>query len=469
MELVQTTARVAHRSKHELEILIKGSVPGFTLRRIYENGSTANDAAISEATDDNKHLCAFGVCCYVGGSYSQSNLSSSIVHGNQLSFPIDPAMAPERCLKQAVALPYHIPDSSIPEDKIRQLEIKCYRMFEEKLLFSELAGCGIKALLMELVLQGNGATLSEMFIKKLAGLCHEHGIKIIVDEIMTGGRVGPQMTMTQSYPQEFIDAVHYITLGKVFRCGVVLTKISRKPKEGSERGYSFTPDPSCLYSRWSTLSTLLQNNCINTRREKVMRLLRGKSDNTMDHQECIWGAGLMIFSSRNRSFVQRGLNNRCLPKIVDTRLYLGPSTKSKWTRTTVSERLMTGMYKWIDAIEKACCDEDPFLFWLARYGLTNTDHFTEEEFINFIGDKADTLTEQRRAQEEKENEWSGGKCKKKTKTFAVEAIHRAMKASRVTKVRKGHRRKMKYEIKYTTKQHTVHKTECQPSRHARQV
>ena len=43
--------------------------------------------------------------------------------------------------------------------------------------------------MMELILAGNGASLSNRFLIKLAKLAELHDFNIIVDEIMTGGRV----------------------------------------------------------------------------------------------------------------------------------------------------------------------------------------------------------------------------------------------------------------------------------------
>ena len=43
--------------------------------------------------------------------------------------------------------------------------------------------------MMELILAGNGASLSNRFLIKLAKLAGLHDFNIIVDEIMTGGQV----------------------------------------------------------------------------------------------------------------------------------------------------------------------------------------------------------------------------------------------------------------------------------------
>ena len=77
---------------------------------------------------------------------------------------------------------------------------------------------------MELILAGNGASLSNRFLIKLAKLGELHGFNIIVDEILTGGQVTTLLT-TLSKPKEFRKIVSYITIGKWTKCRVVFTSI----------------------------------------------------------------------------------------------------------------------------------------------------------------------------------------------------------------------------------------------------
>ena len=93
-----------------------------------------------------------------------------------------------------VGLPYHIPE----------YEDECMVALHVILAHARMAERPYKAMLLELVLAGNGATLSNRALKMLAALAALHGIRFIVDEIMTAGRVSANtMLCSQTKPPEF--------------------------------------------------------------------------------------------------------------------------------------------------------------------------------------------------------------------------------------------------------------------------
>ncbi len=77
----------------------------------------------------------------------------------------------------------------------------------------------IRTLLMELILAGCGAGLSNRALERLAELAEHHKFNIVVDEIMTGGRTGT-MLMVQQTPECFQNVVVYDTMGKWMGCGI---------------------------------------------------------------------------------------------------------------------------------------------------------------------------------------------------------------------------------------------------------
>jgi 4-aminobutyrate aminotransferase-like enzyme len=78
----------------------------------------------------------------------------------------------------------------------------------------KLEGRPMRALVMELILASNGGELSNRFLKNIGTLARHHEFSIIVDEILTGARVGPKLLRTLTTPTEFQTAVGFVTLGK---------------------------------------------------------------------------------------------------------------------------------------------------------------------------------------------------------------------------------------------------------------
>ena len=100
----------------------------------------------------------------------------------------------------------------------------CLKHLHTRCLFQKIIHRPNNTLLMELILTGNGASLSNSFLIKLAKFGELHGFNIIVDEILTGGRVTTLLT-TLSKPKEFRKIVSYITIGKWTKCRVVFTSV----------------------------------------------------------------------------------------------------------------------------------------------------------------------------------------------------------------------------------------------------
>ena len=79
----------------------------------------------------------------------------------------------------------------------------------------------VTCILMEITLSSNGSTVSDHALTILGHLAHLHDFGIVVDEIMTGGRT-KTMLSTMEKPKIFQKSVEFITMGKWFKCGMVL-------------------------------------------------------------------------------------------------------------------------------------------------------------------------------------------------------------------------------------------------------
>ena len=93
-------------------------------------------------------------------------------------------------------------------------ETKCYEYLCRTLFVAQINGKPYKVLMLEYVLGGCGAELRPEFLERLAGPLKQFHIAVIADEVLTGARVGPTMTMTTSQPTAFKECVEVITMGK---------------------------------------------------------------------------------------------------------------------------------------------------------------------------------------------------------------------------------------------------------------
>ena len=168
-----------------------------------------------------------------------------------------------------------------------------------------------KALLLELVLAGCGATLSDRALRGLAVLSKKHGIAFIVDEIMTGGRTSatkPLLLLDKS--KQFLDCVSYATMGKWMGVGMVLKCKNFQSVDESQffssRGQSTSA--SCVQARLIWNLVMGRISLIPQRRQQVIRSKKYVPS------EC-WGEGLLIFGPFRRNDAIGALKNRFLPML----------------------------------------------------------------------------------------------------------------------------------------------------------
>ena len=213
------------RTFHQLDSEVRSSVPGFQLLSLEASGTSANETAIGEATNFDLNACMYAVGSYVGGSGSILGMSTS-GYAPKKAFcipadPDDPELS-DKAKLHAVAFPYWVTCHQFTEEERKKLENECLNALHKRILISRMVGEPFTTILFEHMLCGSGGELSHNFLERLASLLLKYGITIVVDEVMTGGRVGPKMTMTSSAPAAFREAVGFVTMGKVFDCGIVL-------------------------------------------------------------------------------------------------------------------------------------------------------------------------------------------------------------------------------------------------------
>ena len=327
-------------------------------------------------------------------------------------------------------------------------ETKCFEYLYRTLFVALTNGKPYKVLMLEYVLGGCGAELRPEFLERLAPLLKQFHIAVIADEVLTGARVGPTMTMTTSQPTAFKECVEVITMGKFLNCTIVIRKKPNKPIEVEEPIHGTSTHLDCSHACWIFISATTNQRLIPDRRKQVLHKFgfEGKADT-----ELHWGRGLLIFTNMSRPQLTRGLKNRLLPMIENTKIRKSRCVATTWTRSSVVKVVKKKVEDWLCMQEKnASSSLSTFQVSLVEYILAKTRlvTMTEDSFVfhqdqvwEFIGlasatEKADVM---RIALALK-----GVSTKKKPKAFLHAAILKAIANTKSThgvfKKRVGNRR-----------------------------
>jgi hypothetical protein len=321
--------------------LVRKDVPNFHLAIIVGTGSAANLWSINEATH------GFGVssCLIASGSYLAGDggyleqLSTSVFDpGNGLCFVADPNESKGR--KQTIPLPYHIPGECSSE-ALSTLETECFEELHMRCVLARMSRRPYKAILLELMLAGNGASLNDTALEKLASLAKLHDLAIIVDEIMTAGRSSKtSMLLTASKPTSFQAAVSYVTMGKWTNAGIVLRNNSvPKNDKTQSRGVTVPVATKVTENIWPVVVTLRAK--LDARRAEVLKKLKVK-------EEDCWGVGLLIFAPVARRDSQPGLKSRFLPLANAAKFDIaGLNRENAASRADVNALVVQGVRTWL--------------------------------------------------------------------------------------------------------------------------
>lgn len=432
---------------HEMDRHVRSNAPGFQLYSLQVSGTSANEAAIGEATSYDPSKCMFAMGSYVGGSGQLEKMSTSSYFMQQkaLSIPVLPEDSTNEAKIQTVAFPYWVECQQFTETERLEMETKCLLALQKRILIRLMTGDPYKAILFEHILCGNGGELSDSFLVKVASLASKYGISIIVDEVMTGGRVGPYMTMTSSSPKPFRDNVSFVTMGKVFNCGVVLRKVPKSPMASNDtRGNSTHLDASEACMKWKEIQDRLDRNFATERRQQVLSLKKAQA------KEDNWGKGCLIFTSKSRPAVSKGLKQRLLPMLEKRKLRKNATKPSEWNRSSVCNMLKSTTSKWLDHMEDCNWEEWPFTTAVVEAIMKpSTTAIKVDELLASLGpDKAEEMAAKVRAKIQKKISCRNGKCKKKAETFLRDAISAALEncPDLMSRKRTSSKRKVTYQI-----------------------
>jgi len=161
----------------------------FIFERLAVSGSQANSWCVDDATNHTAELCLFAAGSFAAGDSSalQSFASSQHHVGDDLSFVSTPdEVLSAGARRNTVALPCHIP-GAMDLKKLKKCEDDCLEALHIRLCWAKMSGKPHVSLFLELILAGNGASLSNRTLVALGKLAKHHGLGVIVDEIVTGG------------------------------------------------------------------------------------------------------------------------------------------------------------------------------------------------------------------------------------------------------------------------------------------
>ena len=334
-------------TKVECSRLLNIHARPFEVDNYTPSGTMANQRALELVTTGRVDRAIAGSGCYLSGDDGYLHMASSVhfTPQGQICLFKDPSQLPldNASRNITVPLPYCIPVKGFRMDshEVKSLENKCLEYIRRRCILAALKERPVKALILELILAGCGAVLSDRFLRELANLSRHHDFFIVVDEILTGGRCTSDFLVTKEKPKEFIDRVSHVTLGKWPKCGIVLRhrKIFPIPDDVVCRGNSTVFDLREAYAMAKRLFQL--NGNIAARRAQTLQKIKVQEEES-------WGQGCLIFCCRVHSSSQRAIKCRYLP-LLDDRKFT-PCIKfldnKNLTIPIIQQRLWEDVLRW---------------------------------------------------------------------------------------------------------------------------
>lgn len=390
-------------------------IPGYDVLRLCPNGTSANHDAMIHACGIQNGLgrCMIGMGSYCGGEWSGLHKYSSSVYSHSMDISLVAAPSsielPET-REQTIALPYTVKEGRLlPDDRVQSaLEDACLRALNKKLVVAWAKGKPYKALLLEILLSGCGGRLRDIFLIKLASLATHFRLRVIVDECLTGGRVGPRdIVLTKTTPPEFQKCVAYITMGKFLNCGLILIRndINRweEAENMSPRGYSTNIDSAEALYKLRQVHSLLQDNASTERRKFILKKLKIPEDEA-------WGEGLIIFIPKSYRQGTQNLKNRLLPmmtlkkKGMDS-IKLSPSV---WDSSKISQHLHEICTYWLQHMESQNNALDMLLPSVVEFVMCEVKKTVDADLTSIIQNPSHKATEEIRITADAIIRWMGG-------------------------------------------------------------
>ena len=329
------------------DVVRKDLGSAFLLEKVTPNGSDANLYAVNVLTNGDNNGCLIASGSYVAGDGGPLApwTSSTFDLERGPSFVAHPEdVASEFTKQHTAALPYYIP-GAMTESELQQYEDKCMDHLHIRCLVHKMKGVKITALLMEITLANNGATLSDRACTRIGLLARHHGFRLIVDEIMTGGRTGT-MLQCMTKPAAFVDAIDCVTMGKWLGMGLVLVSPAYREESNEKfaklmrRGVSTNMTCTPALKLWRAAMFRMKNTA--SRRAAALHKLGVQP-------EAAWGDGLHIFAPLCRQSASRSSRLRFLPLLEQTPFDSIKMIRNGhiWTKVDVNKQVVEGCEEWL--------------------------------------------------------------------------------------------------------------------------
>ena len=378
------------------EIVCLSTRAYFLLAKVAGCGSDANAFAALQITNGDTGSLCIAAGSYVAGDLSvlQNWSSSSFDLHSGLAMVSFPDEVPTKFSKEhTVALPYFIQCKNCRAGCDHALyEDRCLDSLHVRFLFARICGRPFSSLLLELLLGGNGAVLSDRALSKLALITKLHEINCIVDECLTAGRSsGQYMLRTQCTPVEFQMRTTHVTIAKWPGMGLVLENANYRKQNNQaavatgRRGQSTEISSDAAAKLWLQVESNLSK--IPQRRKEVMKATRL-------HVDEAWGDGLLIFGPRQRTDSALGLKNRFLPQLSNTKVDKIPLVLHKdYGKENVCARVKERINAWVDHYPSLAAQHEQGASWLLCEELAKPiwkdRFFTVSDMSNAFGCKVD--------------------------------------------------------------------------------
>ena len=384
----------------ELKELLKSSTNNiFSLQKCMLSGSDYNMwAAVEVCSQKDAGKIMYAVGLYISGNNSaQQEFSTMNYSGDSTLGYISDPTNDEDCNYKArhntLPLPYYI------VDRDEAYKAVCLEQIWIILTTQKINGTPIVGIVMELILAGNGGILSKEFLKKLGKLGKLMEFKIIVDEILTWGRCSEKHILlvldSRIVPQEFLDIVSHVTIGKWGNLGIVLCQPKLKFNYCTYNLHSRIEDRisgSCAELYRSLKYVVEKISCIVNRRAKLLKYLGVK-------EEDAWCMGLLIVCNVGHK-TNEGMKNRYLPMLEESEFDFDkiPIKKNDsnldCNKNEMYNKIMDDIKKWVKFFDdRGVSETSNYIYLFSKYLLTETNTDNEdacdEDDVDAINFKAE--------------------------------------------------------------------------------
>ena len=307
-------------NEKELNNLIKRVTQNiFHLYSLCATGSQATNYATRVLSFNKKGTICYGIGSYLAGSNSPDQELTTLAFQPgmnlcQITNPSNGKEVTEKAKEVAIPLPYYI---SQPD---RAYENECLTCILNQCRMYKIMGAPILAVVMELMLAGNGARLSTYFLEQLGILGKEFDFNVIFDEIFTCGHACIDhifLTLTSSYPDSFKNIVSHIILGKWTAVGVVCCKKEFLTLFGTTSNRIDSYSAVSCNQAFRSLEKIIENfeaGQLSNRRTLLINHLLRKVSGVGLSEDSFWGIGLALYGPVSK-FCNYGLKHRFLPQL----------------------------------------------------------------------------------------------------------------------------------------------------------